>query len=180
MRKVSILSILLVAGLVVGLAGNVALAAEESFNGGNDSELTLSTNTVLKMRVKSGDSVSLGNISPQESTSVFTEPEGSSDADSTIQVVSNRGWQVQVDTQEVTEAPSSNYNSDTITDALLVKLKDYSSGTDQLSRTGGKGQETFPVKYGWDAMTDSEVGDMPNGDYTLKVTYTVSTHSPTE
>ena len=171
MRKVSILSLLLVAGLVVGLAGNVALA--ENFDGGNDSKLDLKANGVLKMRVKSGDQVNLGNINPQEDTNVFKN--GQAYNNSVIQVVSNQPWQVTVSNEEVTSAPSSQYDGGTITDALLVKLADSTEGAN-TSHSGLKGQKEFDVNYGWDAMTDSEVGDMPKGSYTLQVTYTVSTN----
>jgi len=176
MRKLSILSILLVAGLVVGLAGNAALAADESFDGGNNSELDLTANSVLKMRVKSGDKINLGSFDPQEDTKIFKN--GSAYNNSLIQVVSNQDWEVSVSSQEVVDSPNSNYNGNTITDAFLVKL-DSSGDSESLSTTGSKGNKEFDVNYGWDAMTDDEIGDMPKGSYTLKVEYTISVNNST-
>lgn len=173
MRKVSILSILLIAGLVVGLAGNAAVA-EVDFGGGDDGELDFSANTVLKMRIKSGAQVDLGSINPQEDINIFKK-DGGAYNNSLIQVVSNQGWEVQVTNMDVTSAPSGQYNTSTITDAMLVKLDDSTSG-ENLSITGIKGQKEFKVNYGWNAISNEDIGDMPQGSYTLEISYTASTN----
>lgn len=164
MRKLSLLSILLVAGLVVGLAGNVALA-----DWGEDASSTaeLETNGVMKMRVESGESVTLGSFNPQNDQNFDQE-----DDKTTIKVVSNKGWEVTSD-DSVTEGPDGDdeYTGSTITDHFLVK-KDGSD--DGNAANGEKGSHTFDVEYGWDALSNSEMGDMPDGEYTIEITYTIS------
>lgn len=167
MRKTSLLSILLVLGLIVSLVGTVGLADPEkpqavspidTLSGGQNAYMRFDQPSIVILRITGGSNIGLGSFDPRNDHDFgYT---------TSLKVISNTDWSLST-SEEVTNAPS---------DADKTFIKDhFVVSPDQDS--GSRGVAEFGASYSWDKLSAENLTKMPQGDnYTVQITYTVSTN----
>lgn len=173
MRKLSLLSTMLVVGLMIGLVGSVAFignAADDSHN------VTLNRNgDGLTLEVTSDD-LDIQDFDPTDGSSLNGES-AQLEVHSTLN--GNTTWTLSVDSVSVSDMPAG-ADADSITSAFGYDLDD----TDLHERLTAAGNEVegkngkfsgITYNYSWDNMSDGDAAaNMPEGTYELQVTYTVT------
>ncbi len=168
MRKFSLISTVLVLGLLIGLAGVDGMAASKTEN----IELTRS-NGSLKLKVHSPVSYDGSSFDPTSSVDFGT---------TTLKVISGGtpNWQLSVDSgyPKVTGSPSVAEKSEILKKFDVSINSSNSDGTinaQNNNATGGTGAYFVDYDYTWDAMSEENAAEyMPNGTYTITISYTVS------
>ncbi|MBS3737200.1 MAG: hypothetical protein V5A77_06770 [Candidatus Bipolaricaulota bacterium] len=170
MRKLSLLNTMLVVGLMVVLVGSVGFAASD---GGSDDFTLTRGATAISLDVTSGAS-DISDFDPTTTTDL-----GSATLEVTSNISGNTSWTLSVSDISLTSSPDGADDSQ-ITGAISASA-DSASGVGSIDSstgnpTGVNGQTTVGYSYSFATFSDSEAAQyMPNGDYVVEISYTVST-----
>jgi len=173
MRKLSLLSTMLVVGLVIGLVGSVAFSAEQ---GASDNFTLTRKNGGITFRVSDGAS-DIADFKPTSDTDL-----GSTE----LEVFSTKNgkttWTVSVDGVSIISSPSGS-NDSKVLEAFGYEIDPDAPGSITIDEamdtaTGRNGKKNIIYNYSWSPMSKSDAAEyVPSGDYTIEVSYTLTSNS---
>ena len=182
MRKLSLLSTMLVVGLVIGLVGSTVVIGEGATDTNNDQfELTRTGGGITLSVANNGGASDVTDFDPSKNynSSSTAGVLASTDLEVFSTLNGNSTWTLSVDSVTVTDSPAgaiestvtSNFDYVVDTGNLAGNLI---PGTNNKTVSGGNGRSAITYNYTWNSISGDTLADVPDGKYEIKVEYTVS------